>query len=321
MTAPDISIVIVNWNTRQLLLDCIQSITETTTKCSFEIIVVDNASTDDSCEAVAKEFPTVRVIRNSCNLGFAAANNVGIRNASGRYVSLINSDVIVNNACLDCMCAYMDSNPDVGVLGPKILNADSTVQYSCREFPGLWNSFCRALALDTIFPGSRLFTGSLMRFSKHDQVAPVDALSGCFWMIRREVLAEVGLLDEAFFMYSEDIDFCRRCWDKSWKVVYYPAVTSIHLGGGSSMRSPVRFELEGLRARLGYWHKHHGRVALALFVLISLLHQLRRMLQGAVLYIVRSSERASTAMELQASLACARWLLSGAQTHRSGSQS
>jgi GT2 family glycosyltransferase len=309
MPAPDISIVIVSWNTVDYTLECLRSIIPHTHEHTLEVIVVDNASTDGSADAVHAKFPDVCLIRNEKNLGFAKANNLGIRRSSGRYICLINSDVVVSERCLDRMCEFMDRQTSIGILGPKVLNGDSSLQLSCREFPSLWNSFCRALALDSIFPHLRWFSGSLMRSWTHDQVQPVDVLSGCFWMVRRSALDEVGLLDEEFFMYSEDVDYCKRCWRDGWEIVYFPDVAIVHYGGASSSHAPVRFEVEGLRARLRYWRKHHNRLAQMSFVLITLLHQSRKLLQAAILYILRSSDRKRAASDMQSSVACGRWLL------------
>jgi GT2 family glycosyltransferase len=312
----DISIVIVSWNTREFLLGCLRSIVSGRERVGIEIIVVDNASNDSSPDAVRMEFPEVRLIQNATNLGFAKANNIGIRASTGRYVCLINSDVVVSQGCLDRMCAYLDQHASIGLLGPKILNADLTLQLSCRQFPDLWSSFCRALALDTIFPRYPLLSGSLMRSFSHDEAIQVDVLSGCFWMIRRATVAGVGLLDEDFFMYSEDVDYCKRCWRSGWEIVYSPEVTAVHHGGASSSHFPVRFEVEGLRARLQYWRKHHSRISQAGFAFISLLHQVRKIVQGIVLYIVRSSERERITAEIKASIACSRWLLCGSTPHQ-----
>jgi len=300
----------VNWNAVQFLLECLRSIACGRHQHTSEIIVVDNASTDGSPEAVQREFPNVTLICNDSNLGFAKANNIAISKSIGRYICLINPDVIVSGGCLDRMAAYMDQHPSIGILGPQILNPDSTIQFSCRRFPSLGNSLCRAMALDTVFSRFPFFGDPLMMSWTHDTIRPVDVLSGCFWMVRRETIEEVGLLDEKFFMYSEDLDYCKRCWQKGWEIVYFPDVTALHYGAASSSHMPVRFEIEGLKATLRYWKKHHSRPARMAFSGINLLHQMRRILQGAIRYVFfNPPERNRFLNEIKAGVACSLLLL------------
>src|SRR5665648_483189 len=230
----DLSIIIVNWNAKSFLLKCLRSLISETKSCSVEIIVVDNASTDGSQQAVKKKFPTVKLIQNKVNSGFAKANNIGINQSVGRYICLINSDVTLLNGCLDKLCSFMDQQPEIGVTAPNILNSDLTLQYSCRCFPSLWNNFCPAIGLNKLFPKSKAVSGEEMFFFKHDRICEVDVLSGCFLMVRRKALEQVGPLDEQFFIYSEDIDWCRRFCDADWEIVFFPEAKAIHYGGGSS---------------------------------------------------------------------------------------
>src|SRR5271157_5076339 len=144
----DISIIIVSWNAKEYLDECLNSIYENPSKCTLETIVVDNASTDGAPDLVKEKYPQVRLIRNTENLGFAKANNIGIKESMGEYVCLINSDAVVLENCLDLMCNYMNEHPEIGVLGPKVLNSDGSLQPSCREFPTFWKNLCRAFALD-----------------------------------------------------------------------------------------------------------------------------------------------------------------------------
>jgi len=319
MTMVDLSVIVVNWNTVQFLLECLRSITPEAIRHPTEILVVDNGSTDGSPEAVATEFPNVTLIQSGSNLGFARANNLALRRSSGRYVCLINPDVVVSEGCLNRMRTYMDEHLSIGILGPKILNCDSTLQLTCWKFPSVWNSLCRALALDAMFPRSALFGDWLMRSWAHDTVKRVDILSGCFWMIRRETLDEVGLLGEEFFLYGEDMDYCKRSWQKGWEIVYLPDATAVHYGGASSSLLPVRFEVERVKAALQYWRKHHGRAAHAAYSAISLLHQVRRILQGAVRYVFNPSEKNKFLMDIHAGVACSLFLFRTFASWRSGS--
>ena len=194
----DVSIIIVNWNTRELLLDCIRSLREETRERSMEIIVVDNHSSDGSPGAVRERFPSVEVIENDGNLGFAKANNIGIRRSTGRYVCLVNTDIVALDRCVERLAGYMDRHPEVGALGPRTVDEHGRLRRNCREFPSLRNTLAEALFLDRLFPRSRLFRGRVLHDFDFDATREVDVLSGCFLMVRREALEEVGLMDEAF---------------------------------------------------------------------------------------------------------------------------
>jgi len=305
----DLSVIIVNWNTAELLVQCLESLGVASKRLSVETIVVDNASTDNSCDAVKKDFPSVRLMECNTNLGFSKANNLGIRAAAGQYICLINSDVVLSESCLDRMYEYMDQHSRIGILGPKVLNADGTLQGSIRQFPSVWNTLCRTLALDVLLPKSRLLGGFFMRFANPDQVIAVDALSGCFWMVRRDALNQIGLLDEGFFMYAEDLDYCKRSRLKGWENVYFPEADIIHFGGASSARAPVRFLTENLKATVRYLHKYHGPAERVLFSGAILFLHLRRALTAMALYLLRSTERNKRLTEMKAHAACILWLM------------
>ena len=305
----DLSIIIVSWNAKSYLLQCIESLASETSSHNMEIIVVDNASTDGSPEAVQKKYPYIKLIQNKTNSGFAKANNIGIRQSEGRYVCLVNSDVKVLNGCIDYLCDYMDNHPSIGILGPKIINPDMTLQHSCRKFPTLWNNFCSATGLTKILPKSRIFCGEEMQFSLSEKAHKVDALSGCFLMVRRKAIDEVGLFDELFFIYSEDIDWCKRFWNAGWEVVYLPYAKAIHYGGGSSSNAPVRFAIEKEQAVFQYWSKHHGWPSSFFLSFIFLLHHSLRIIGGIFLYLIRPSKRAKILPALTRNVACLRWLL------------
>lgn len=290
-----ISIIIVSWNAKALLLDCLRSIVAQRFNGSLEIIVVDNASSDGSPEAVADHFPAVKVIRNNRNYGFAKANNIGIRQSTGDYLLLINSDVVVGESCFSKMLEYMDAHQEIGVLGPRISGGNGRLQRSCMGYPSLWRAFSRALALDSLFPRSKLFGGQLLTFWAHDETRQVEVINGCFWMLRRSSVEQVGLLDERFLIYGEDIDWCRRFNDSGWKVVFFHEASAIHYGGGSSSNAPLKFYLEMQRANYQYWLKHHSRPASYAFLLINLLHHVIRLAGEIVMYpFARNKKRAST---------------------------
>ena len=249
----DVSIIIVSWNALEYLIKCLKSIYRHKGSQQYEIIVVDNASTDNSPEIIRKKFPEVRVIENKCNLGFAKANNIGIKNSSGKFLCFVNSDVELINDCISILLEYLENLQGVGIVGPKVLNSDHTLQNSVQGFPTIWNSFCRAIGLDTLFPKSRVFTGQLMSWWNHGKDRKVDILSGCFWMVRKKALEQVGLLDERFYIYAEDKDWCKRFSDAGWYVVFNPEAEIIHYGGASSANAPIKYYLEMQKANLQYW--------------------------------------------------------------------
>jgi len=295
----DVSVVIVNWNAKKYLVDCLDSLDK-----GQEVIVVDNGSADGSPETVEKEYPHVKLIRNNENLGFAKANNIGIRASTGRYICLINSDVIVQVGCIEKLIKFMDKNLSVGLAGPKIFNPDRSLQVSCRHFPSIWNNLCQVLGFNKVFPKSELFAEPMMKYWPHDTQRKVDVLSGCFWMVRREALGQMGLLDENFFFYGEDIDWCRRFNKAGWDVMFYPGAEAIHFGGASSSNAPIRFNLEMQKADLQYWRKHHGKSGRLIYWLIIMLRQLVRMPVFAFMYIFRAKNRKISRFKLKRAFAC-----------------
>ena len=303
---PDVSVIIISWNTKQHLLNCISSLANQSG--IKEVIVVDNGSTDGSPEAVEKQFPQVKLIRNKENLGFAKANNIGMRASTGRYLCLINSDVIVQDGCIEKLIEFMDKNSSVGLAGPRVLNPDGSLQVSCRHFPSVRNNLCQALGLNYLFPKSAFFSEPLMKYWAHDAIRKVDVLSGCFWIVRRKALDIVGLLDEDFFIYGEDIDWCRRFHNAGWGVVFYPGAEAIHIGRASSSNAPVRFYLELQKADLRYWRKHHGRLGQLAYWMIILLRQSVRLPVYALIYIFRPGARSNAIFKLKRALTCIRWL-------------
>lgn len=306
---PDISVVIVTWNTRKIACECLASLRQSGGALSMEVTVVDNASCDGTAEAIAEQYPEVKLIRNGSNLGFARANNIGIRASSGKYVCLINSDVIVPDHCLESMFRYMEQQPRIGVLGPKMRLADGSIGDSCMRFPTVWNWFCRALALDSMFKSSGLFGGFLMTDFRYDKVMSVDVLTGWFWMIRSEAIAQVGGLDERYFMYGEDIEWCKRFRLAGWDIVFYPEAEAVHHCAASSSQAPTRFYIEMQKANMQYLRCYHKRSALLGFRLATGLHELVRILGYGTMYFFRASARSSALQKVRRSWACLRWLV------------
>jgi GT2 family glycosyltransferase len=311
----DISVVIVGWNASHYLELCLESLAAAPPRRSMEVFVVDNASTDGTAEMLESRFPWVKVIKSAKNLGFSRGNNVAIRRCQGRYVALVNPDVIVLPGCLDALADFLDVHATVGNVGPRVLNPDRTLQISCRQFPTIWNNLCSATGLSTVFRGARFFTGEQMFFFPHDRTTAVDVLVGCFSMIRRETLDAVGLLDENLFMYGDDVDWCRRCWRAGWEVVFYPGAQAIHYRGKITAPYPVRFAVAQQRSVLYYWSKHHSFLGVLGIRSIVLFHHLLRYWFAVASSLVHSKPGGERDMRRQVSGACLRELLSGSVPH------
>ncbi len=300
-----ISFIIVSWNAKAYLVDCIQSILKTACVCEREIIVVDNGSTDGSPAAVARLFPEVRVVQLGSNFGFATGNNVGLRLAAGEYLCLLNSDVRVHEGCVSQLLEFMNSHPDVGMAAPLIRNKDGSVQTSWRKFPTLREVLFEAFG----FTGGQVgWNGSRGRSTafvgeNFGEIA-IDIASGCFWFVRRKVFIDVGPLDDRFFMYGEDMDWCRRFWDHGWSVMLVPAAEATHYGGGSSENAPVRFYIEMQRAWLQYWGKHVGIHYQCCHAVIVALHQIVRIAVWTPLILLKWRDRGILTIKVRRSWAC-----------------
>jgi GT2 family glycosyltransferase len=304
-----VSIIIVVWNAKDYVIECLSSLREHCANVHTEVIIVDNASTDGTPELVARMFPEFKLIRNYENLGFAKANNIGMTHCTGEFVCLVNSDVKFTSDCISPMLQYLEGHPDVAMLGPKMLSGgDSRVYRSTLRFPTVWNVFCRAVGLDVAFKGSRFFGGLLMSDFDHQTTAPVEVLVGWFWLVRRSAVECVGMLDTQFFMYGEDIDWCYRFHESGLSVVFYAEAEAFHYGGASSSVSPARFYLEQSRANWQYFKKHHGSLGQAGFLGAIACHHAIRAFGFACAYLCAPSRRSETGPKLKKSLACLHWV-------------
>jgi GT2 family glycosyltransferase len=257
---PRVSVIIASWNTRDLLAACLESLRSPLSAGLAEVIVVDNGSEDGSPAMVRERFPSAMLICPGRNLGFGGANNLGLRAARGRYIVLLNSDTEVPDGALESMCDFMDAHPRVGILGPKLLNPDGSVQLSCRRFPSYRTAlFDRYSLLTRLFPRNPYSREYLMTDTGHSDTREVDWVSGACLMARREAIEEVGPLDEAFFMYAEDVDWCYRMHQKGWKVVYYPEARVLHHVGRSTRSAPFRMTVERHRSMWVFYKKHYSR--------------------------------------------------------------
>ena len=275
----DLSIVIVNWNTRDLLRSCLKSIYAETKGPSFEIFVIDNASQDGSAEMIEQQFPKVHLIRNTDNVGFARANNQAIARCKGRYILLLNPDTIVLDKALVKMVQFLDSHPTIGALGCKILRENGKIDPRCaRHFPTLLGDLFEQTKLSAKFSKSKLFGGYLMTYWDHNSDREVDVLSGACMMIRKEVIERVGPMDEDFFMYGDDIEWCYRIKRAGWKIFYYSKAAIIHIGDQSSKAVIARMGIEKLKSRCKFYRKHYGTLYAwaykSLLLLITIAKQL-----------------------------------------------
>jgi GT2 family glycosyltransferase len=262
----DLGIVIVNWNTRDLLRECLKSIQASQFEDSYRVVVVDNASSDASAEMVTREFPDVVLIANDANTGFTHANNQGLRLLgldmgcgpdAPRYALVLNPDTVLPPTALQDMMAYMDADEQIGAAGPRMVLLDGSLDLACRRsFPTPEISFYRMVGLSKLFPRSRRFGRYNLTYLDPSVETEVDAVMGAFMLVRREAIARVGLFDEAFFMYGEDLDWAFRIKQAGWKVMYNPRVRVTHVKRAASRQSR-RAQREFYRAMLIFYRKHY----------------------------------------------------------------
>lgn len=256
----DVSVLIVNWNACDVLLECLDSIRQQTRHITYEIIVVDNASADSSVEMVREKFPEVHLIASPTNLGFAAGNNLGMGRARGRYVLLLNPDTVILDGAIEKSVAFADGLPDAGVVGVRTLRENHELVRNCFQYTGLLNLSIAMSGLNHVFPNSRFWGRERMTWWDYENIRTVDAVAGCYMLVRREVIQEVGGMDERFFMYGEEMDWCRRITRAGWKIYYQPDASIIHYGGISAAQNPFSMHLEQRKSYLLYLSKHHGRL-------------------------------------------------------------
>ncbi len=275
----DVSIIIVSWNTREVLRNCLRSVYEQTGvsgDIDFEVVVVDNASTDGSAQMVRNDFPKVILIENSENRGFAAANNQGIAAACGRYVLLLNSDTVILDNAIGKVIAAAEADPEAAVVGCRILNPDRSLQASCFMFPSILNLLLSSTYLYKIFPKSRFFGREQMTWWDRNDTREVEVATGCFMLVRKKAIEQTGVLDERFFMYAEETDWCYRFHQNKWRIIFTPDARIIHLGGQSSQRIRSKMYLQLRGSILLFFRKHRNlSVYAAACLLIALFFALR----------------------------------------------
>lgn len=232
----DLAIVIVNYNTSKLLEDCLDSIYRADhPKGGVQVIVVDNDSKDGSLDMVAQKFPAVLTIKNSKNLGFAKANNIGVGSTNARFLLFLNSDTVIKRYSLVKPLKYLRTHPKVGALTIKLYLKDGTIDYdNHRGFPTPWTSFTKMFGLASLFPKSTFFNNYHLGFQKLNKIHQIPVAAGSFLMMPTKLFKSIGMWDETYFYYGEDIDLCYRIWEAGYKIIYFPKVSTLHLRGASS---------------------------------------------------------------------------------------
>jgi hypothetical protein len=263
----DLSICMVTQQARDYLRDCLHSIAENLSTIAYEIIVVDNASRDGTLEMLRDEFPAVQGIANDHNTGFTAPTNQALRQGGGRYLMALNPDTLIQPGAVQTLLEFMDAHPDAGICGPRVQNADGSLQKSCRRGDSRpWAVFSYFLGLSRLFPRSKFFGGYHLNHLPEDEINPVDGVAGSCMLIRRKVIDQIGYLDERFFAYQEDADYCYQARQAGWQVYYVPTARITHFGGrGGTRVQPYRSIYEWHRSYWLYYHKNFARDYFFLF--------------------------------------------------------
>lgn len=258
---PRLSVVVVSFESREPLRDCLDSLLPCRDSISLEVVVVDNGSTDGTVEMLAEVYPWVRVIANAGNRGFTAAVNQGVEAASGAALLILNPDCEVNLGALERLLAALESEPRLAAVGPALLDDQGKIARSCGRFPSLWTLLCDHLRLIYLFPDSRLFGGYKYGGEAIESLDRVDWASGAALLVSRDAWREIGGLDEQIFMYMEEVDWCRRAALGGRAVRYVPEARIVHHGQQSSRRAPLATYLYNISSRVYYFRKHHGPLA------------------------------------------------------------
>ncbi|MBI1826306.1 MAG: glycosyltransferase family 2 protein [Planctomycetes bacterium] len=255
----DVSVVIVSWNTRDVLRDCLQSIREKAGRVTCEVIVIDNNSADGSADMVAAEFPDFRLIRNRSNGGFASANNQGIAISNSRYVLLLNPDTLIRGAAITKSVHFADSHPDAAVVGCKTYGGTGCMQYNCYLYPSLLNVALSLSHLQTHYWYHPFFGRARLGWWDYDSPREVEAVAGCFMLVRRTAIDQVGPMSDEYFMYSEDTEWCWRFKQAGWKIMYTPDAVITHFGQCSSSQAARSMRLMERQSLLVFLEKKSGK--------------------------------------------------------------
>jgi hypothetical protein len=288
---PLLSIVIINWNTRELLRNCLDSVFRNPPALGASVIVVDNGSTDGSVQMVETDFVKVTLIRNNDNRGFAAANNQALQIIDTKYVLLLNSDTLIHGNVLDRSIEYMERNLSVGIMGCRVLNGDGTVQRTCSQFPSFRNLLLMTVALDRL-PWPKFLGRYRMRDWERDTEREVEVVSGCFMMVRHAAIIDVGVLDESFFFFGEETDWCRRFIKSGWRVAFSPVGEITHYGGGTCKSLNFRRDVLLTQATIHLHRKYGGPAKAVLVWFLLFLFNLSRALFWQIARFVSNEPKA-----------------------------
>lgn len=297
----DVSIIIVNWNVRELLANCLRSIEQYNSLFNYEVIIIDNHSSDNSVQFLRKNFPFVKIIENKENYGFARANNQGIIEAIGRYILLLNPDTFWIDNSLECIIAFMDKNCKVGVLGPKLLNKDrETIQYwGARRLPSALDTFFEYSKLSSLFPRNKLLNRQLIGNWDHKDSREVQCLSGACLFIRRETIQEVGLLDEQYPLYKEDTDWCHRVHLTKWKMYYLSDVQLVHIGSQSSLQNRGPATIKGIQGTYRYYSKFYGLGTILSIWFLILITSIFKIFAWTLIFIFKPNLRETAKTQIE----------------------
>ena len=250
----DLSIILVNWNTRDLLAQCLDSVYANPPSNRFEVLVVDNASTDGSAAVVRQRYPSAHLLESETNVGFAAGNNLALRVATGKYLLMLNPDTQVRPRAFDALKVFMDSAPHAGAAGARLLGPDGTQQPACRPAPTLLREACDLFQVDRLYPVSQYRTKAWDLSQPHR----VDVVQGTCMLLRRKAVESVGLLDEGYFMYSEEVDLCHRLRQHGWQIWWVPRAVVVHYGAQSTQQARAKMFLHLYRSKVRFFRKHYG---------------------------------------------------------------
>lgn len=293
-----VSIVIISWNDRKFILDCLESVYAQTRSLAFEVIIADNGSTDGSRELVRERFPKARIVENKANIGFGPGNNAGFAIAQGEYVLILNPDTIVHDRAIEKLVAYADAHREAGAFGCRTLNQDGTLQHTARPLPTVWRSLIAALYLRWLGKFSKAFISDTYLGWNGRTEREIGFQAGCSLLIRGELLKKLGGFDPRFFHQFEDADLCQRVWTSGQSVLFCPDAEITHIGGQKRGGYPVKVVLETERSKYRYFHKHGGVKALKLIRLVSLLALGLRYAGYGLLHLVRRSPGLDERLEL-----------------------
>lgn len=305
LVTPRLSVTLVHHDGLAALRDCLRSLYLHPPSISFEVVLVDNVSTDGAVEMVTAEFPEVRLLRNERRQGFGANQNRAMEASQGEYVFLLNDDTIVHPGAFDALCATLDTHPEVGCVGPRLLNLDGSLQISCYRFPSPGQCIAENLLLSAVLPDHPAFGD--YRAWPHDSEREVDFVVGAAMLVRRKVMEEVGTFDSDFFMYFEEIDWQRRMRQRGWRIAFCPNAVITHLGGQSTEGLRNRQFVEFNRGKAKYLRKHYGAAGVLAQRLSILPGALLRLFLWGGVFLLSSRRRATARANLTTWARHLRW--------------